>query len=192
MAAAQCIEHWKVVSECPTYEVSDHGRIRSLPHVRWISHAKTSTHPLRIRGAMIRGAVRRGPTGNVIAVMVGLSDGPRRVTRRLHRLVLEAFVGPCPPNCEACHNDGNALNNRLENLRWDTHRANAHDARCHGTASPPPHSYGEAHHHAVLSDTIVAQIRAIPYRRGLFAQLARDYHTTDVTIGRLWHGWSRA
>lgn len=34
----------------------------------------------------------------------------------VHRAVLEAFVGPCPPNHEACHIDGNPGNNRLENL----------------------------------------------------------------------------
>lgn len=38
----------------------------------------------------------------------------------VHRLVLIAFVGPCPEGVEACHYDNNKINNKLENLRWDT------------------------------------------------------------------------
>jgi hypothetical protein len=49
------------------------------------------------------------------------------------RLVLEAFAGPCPEGLECCHNDGDPANNRLENLRWDTRKANVEDSRRHGT-----------------------------------------------------------
>ena len=51
---------------------------------------------------------------------------------KIHRLVLEAFVGPCPEGMEACHNDGNPMNNQLCNLRWDTHSSNMIDASNHG------------------------------------------------------------
>src|SRR5262249_23950766 len=50
----------------------------------------------------------------------------------VHTLVLTAFRGPRPAGREACHNDGDRANNGLENLRWDTHKANAADARRHG------------------------------------------------------------
>jgi hypothetical protein len=53
--------------------------------------------------------------------------------RAVHRLVLEAFVGPCPPGMEGCHNDGDQLNNRLDNLRWDTPSNNKLDSVRHGT-----------------------------------------------------------
>ncbi len=49
---------------------------------------------------------------------------------RVHRLVLEAFVGPAPPGMEGCHYpDHNKANNRLGNLRWDTHAENSRDGR---------------------------------------------------------------
>ena len=48
-------------------------------------------------------------------------------TKYVHRLVLEAFVGPCPPGMEACHNNSNPADNRLSNLRWDTRQANHKD-----------------------------------------------------------------
>ena len=46
---------------------------------------------------------------------------------KVHRVVLGAFVGPCPPGMVACHNDDNRLNNHLANLRWDTQKANMED-----------------------------------------------------------------
>jgi hypothetical protein len=50
----------------------------------------------------------------------------------IHRLVLEAFVGPCPPGCEARHLNGNPGDNRLENLAWGTKKQNAADRKAHG------------------------------------------------------------
>lgn len=44
-------------------------------------------------------------------------DGASK-TFKVHRLVLETFVGPCPPGMECRHLDGNPLNNKLNNLCW--------------------------------------------------------------------------
>ena len=57
----------------------------------------------------------------------------KKHTRHVHRLVLEAFAGPCPEGQECCHNDGDPANNRLANLRWDTPKANSEDRWRHGT-----------------------------------------------------------
>jgi hypothetical protein len=59
---------------------------------------------------------------------IGLAIGDGRIRRRrVHRLVLEAFVGPCPPGMLCCHGDNDPGNNRLTNLRWDTPTANMED-----------------------------------------------------------------
>lgn len=47
--------------------------------------------------------------------------------------VLNAFVGPRPHGMEACHGDGNCLNDSANNLRWDTPTANKADMLIHGT-----------------------------------------------------------
>lgn len=53
----------------------------------------------------------------------------------VHRLVLTAFVGPCPEGMEGCHEDGDPSNNRATNLRWDTHKNNQLDMHKHGTCN---------------------------------------------------------
>lgn len=72
---------------------------------------------------------------------------------QVHRLVLEAFIGPCPPGTVACHGNGNG-NSRLCNLRWDTFCGNMADQYIHGTRVR-----GEHHPQARLSDQEVAEIR---------------------------------
>jgi hypothetical protein len=86
---------------------------------------------------------------------VPLYTGERRspVWRFLHRLVLEAFVGPCPPGCVGCHANDDPSDNRLENLRWDTHKANSADAVRNGR-----YRTGPAHHNSRFTE---AQVRAI-------------------------------
>src|SRR5262245_38045005 len=52
---------------------------------------------------------------------------------RTSRLVLLAFVGPCPEGMECRHLDGNPQNNHVDNLRWGTSAENTEDQRRHGT-----------------------------------------------------------
>jgi hypothetical protein len=54
-------------------------------------------------------------------------------TRPVHRLLLEAWVGPCPEGMECRHLNGNPSDNRLENLKWGTRSENIADAVRHGT-----------------------------------------------------------
>lgn len=59
-------------------------------------------------------------------------EGGKFTTFRVHRLILEAFVGPCPDGMEARHKDGNPGNNRLDNLAWGTKEENTEDNRKSG------------------------------------------------------------
>lgn len=108
---------------------------------------------------------------------------PGRKNRSVHRLVLAAFVGPCPPGMQGCHNDGNPANNNLPNLRWDTPKANQHDRKRHGT-----NLNGSNVANSKLTDDIVRQIHA-EYATGMFSQmaLARKHHITQTTVWRILH-----
>ena len=58
---------------------------------------------------------------------VRLSRDGHPQTHKVHRLVLEAFTGPCPPGMECRHGPGGPLDNRLANLCWGTKKENAAD-----------------------------------------------------------------
>ena len=54
-------------------------------------------------------------------------------TRYVHRLVLEAFVGPCSDGKQCRHLDSDPRNNRLDNLCWGTPAENQADRFTAGT-----------------------------------------------------------
>lgn len=88
---------------------------------------------------------------------MGLCLGRKTVTKKVHSLVAETFLGKKPSiDHEVCHNDGNPDNNLLENLRWGTAKENAQDRIRHGRNNSP---VGTKCHNAKLTDEIVLEIR---------------------------------
>lgn len=102
------------------YQVSDQGSVKSVERRVWNSRGFWATRNQRLLKPSLR-----GPQGYAM-VRLYMPDGQKRDVF-VHRLVLEAFVGPCPDGMEACHLDDDARNNSLANLRWDTRSANIHD-----------------------------------------------------------------
>jgi hypothetical protein len=78
------------------------------------------------------------------------------VKRRVHVMVAEAFLGDRPQGLDVCHNDSNTLNNRLDNLRYDTRRGNFADKLVMGTDNR-----GEKHHQHKLTEHSVESIRTL-------------------------------
>jgi hypothetical protein len=103
----------------------------------------------------------------------------RQCGRCIHRLVLEAFVGPCPEGMECCHNDGNPLNNSLENLRWDTHKANMEDQLRHGSRA---FCRGEQVHAAKLKESDVIEIHRLLAEKVTRSRIAQKYGVSSGTI----------
>ncbi len=119
-------EEWRSIPGYEgVYDASDHGRIRSLSRVIY----PRAGSPRPICGRIMKLGV--GDKGHLIVCLKGALSG--RQFFLAHRLVLVTFVGPCPPDMEGCHNDGNPGNNHLDNLRWDTSTANHYDMVKHGT-----------------------------------------------------------
>jgi hypothetical protein len=104
------------------------------------------------------------------------------VDKFVHVLVLETFVGPCPPGMEACHGDGNPGNPNLSNLRWDTPANNALDKRRHAKTA------GEKHANAKITDAEADEIRrAIGSGRAL----GRVFGVSQQTISDIKRGARR-
>lgn len=121
-------ETWKpVLGFEGVYSVSDQGRVRSEYREFVDSIGRTYRKPERILGPR---EWRGGSRYLLVDLQVGLH---RKVTRYVHQLVAEAFFGPRPDGMEVCHGPGGAQDNRVPNLRWDTHRENGLDTVRQGT-----------------------------------------------------------
>jgi|688.fasta_scaffold962742_2 hypothetical protein len=120
----QSNEQWlPVVGYEGIYEVSDQGRVRSLDRIITYPDGHEQTH-------MGKGLSPWSDPQGRQQVTLTINSNTKSV--RVHRLVLEAFIGPCPSGMVACHWNDDSTDNRLENLRWDTPLANAQDLRRNG------------------------------------------------------------
>lgn len=115
-------EEWRSVAGFEgAYEVSDLGRVRSVSRVVMRANGAPQT---------VRGRVLKTPQGTDGYPCIRL--GAQGVTRKVHVMVAEAFLGPRPEGLQVCHRDGDRLNPRLQNLRYDTPSANMRDMVRHG------------------------------------------------------------
>lgn len=89
-------EAWRTVVSNPSYEVSDHGRVRRSSD----GHILTQ---------------RISPSRNTAVVTMSWASG-RRSSEAVHRLVLDAFVGPQTRKFRYRWLDSNKNNNALLNL----------------------------------------------------------------------------
>lgn len=153
-------ETWKPVVGHSGYEVSDLGRVRSR---------------LRRDLHILRPALNRGyPAVHL-----------QGVTRKVHALVAEAFIGPRPAGEEVRHRDGNKLNAAAENLEYGTRRQNRQDMERHGTAPR-----GTRFSSSKLTESTVRRLR-LAKRRLSYQKLAARYGCSWQTIqkaltGRTW------
>jgi hypothetical protein len=149
------IEIWQSV---PTYEglyeAGNRGHVRSLP--------------------------RKGTPGRVLKPHLYNRNGtdylevclhPGKKTVPVHRLVLLAFAGPCPPGQQACHGpQGSLVNWWPENLYWGTPLRNSEDKTRDNTTNR-----GEKNRNASLTWNQVTQIR----------QLLSEDTLTQVAVARM-------
>lgn len=120
-------------------------------------------------------------TKKYLRVTVSTTDGKQK-SIAVHRLVLEAFVGQRPDGMQACHNDGNHLNNSIKNLRWDTSRNNILDKNKHGTMA-----IGEKNNKAKISEDQVLLIRAC---KGMASsrEMAKYFNVSQPCMSQILRG----
>jgi len=124
---------FRPISGFPGYRVGDDGSVWTIRNRRNWRRMKTQVSK--------RGYHR-----------IVLNPGCRRLL--VHRLVLEAFVGPCPDGMECLHGpDPNPANNSLKNLRWGTRKENCAERNT---------VRGSRQHLSKLTEDVVLAIRANP------------------------------
>lgn len=102
------------------YEVSNQGRVRSIDR----DFVTKSGKRYRRKGKIISFAVKKN---GFPYKRVSLSKQGWQSMHFVSRLVLTAFVGPPKPGEQACHNNSDPSDNRVENLRWDSPKGNYKD-----------------------------------------------------------------
>ena len=104
------MERWSVLPLDTRYEVSTFGQIRRIDTQRV---RKCSVTPIGYR---------------TLVLMYPAPDRPPRKqvakTYYVHEAVLLTFVGPRPEGMQVSHIDGDKLNNRLDNLLYESRKDN--------------------------------------------------------------------
>jgi len=156
---------WKIVKTHPDYEVSDQGQVRREGHILKAGLQSSGYPTVRL----YQGIKRSGATYLV------------------HRLVLEAFVGPCPNGQQCRHINGDKADNRVSNLTWGTAKENAADRKTHGTQT-----YGEDNHKSKLTTSQVKAIKMDFASGGSVCALARKYGISTYSVSAIRYGvsWS--
>lgn len=99
------IEEWRsVVGYEGLYEVSNFGQVR------------------RLTRKALKPDTDKRPNGGYQRVKLSKKGKPTRFT--VHRLVADAFLGPCPEGLERNHKDGRKTNNSADNLEYVTSSEN--------------------------------------------------------------------
>jgi hypothetical protein len=116
-------ETWKPVPGFEDYEVSDLGNVRTLKRRGGYGKRKLADHPRLLSQSLDDHGRPR----------VNFRVNGKAYCRNVCVLVLQAFAGPRPGRLTASHLDGNAANNRADNLIWESMADNLARKYAHGT-----------------------------------------------------------
>ena len=157
---------WNQIAGHPDYFINEQGHILST---KWN------------KKRLLKGSIDKRKGYRHIA----LRDGNGGRTRwRIHRLVLETFIGPAPDGMQCRHLDGDKLNNRLDNLAWGTQSENERDKIRHGTQFWPD-KRGEEHPQAKLRTVDIPEIRRMVRDGMTLAEVASKYPVRYQTISKI-------
>lgn len=160
-------EEWRPVPGYEgLYDVSSLGRVRSI--------GRKIGHNIPGYTRVLKSRILKPTLASHGYLTVKLHCERKGLTKTVHSIVAEAFIGPRPDGLDVCHNNGNRCDNRACNLRYDTRKNNFQDALLHGTRLR-----GERQNGAILKPEDVLFIRG---SKELPAVLAEKYGVSKQTI----------
>ena len=171
-------ETWKPIAWAPGYEVSDQGRVRSLDREVFKSAGKHRACVKLRKGKVLKPDTS---TGRAVVNVAGRK-------RSIHRLVADAFIGPCPDGHYVCHGPGGRLDNRLENISYGTPSKNhGEDKLRDGTLLR-----GFCNPQSKLTEAQVADAKRRIAAGESKASIARELGVTKTNVGHIAKGRSWA
>lgn len=126
------LEEWKIIKDFPNYSVSTLGQIKN-----------NKTNRILKLGSGTGGYLK-----------CNLSKNGKQETRRVHRLVAEAFLPISNINDVVNHKDGDKHNNSVSNLEWTTQSSNIKHSFANNLSDK-----GEIHYNSKLTQEDVDFIR---------------------------------
>ena len=165
------MEIWKdIPGHEGRYQVSNLGRVRSLD--RYVKgRSRNGSEFKRLSPGKILSPAPYCKTGHL-----SLPLGRRTNGQPVHRLVLLAFVGPCPEGMEVRHLNGDPTDNRLSNLKYGTRTENIIDV------------YRQGKRWRKLSTDEVSRIRRKLEKGMTGASVARVFGVSEQTISNIKRG----
>lgn len=168
------MENWKPIPNYEgIYEVSDAGQVKR------IAGGSNNAKPGRI--------LRPGPRAGYLYVQLCRHGHVNH--QAIHRLVIEAFVGPISEGLQVNHKNGVRGDNRLENLEIMTASQNhLHSFRELGRKPSGGRLPGSTNPNAKLTEEKVREIRRLWDEKpawGYQQELARQFEVDDVTINHV-------
>ena len=167
---------WKPVPNFYGYEVSDLGEVRS-----W-----NPRNGRGVKGSAFEPTILNPtPFKDSKYLRVGMANSTtgKYMTRRVHQLVLESFVGPCPAGHLVMHLDDDPTNNALTNLRYGTPQENLDDMVSKGRSCA-----GESHPRAIVDDTTRSSIVSLALTKqyyGAALEIADELAVPVNTVRRV-------
>ena len=122
--------------------------------------------------------------GNHGRLQANLCNETGKHTVMVHRIVALSFLGPCPSGMEVSHLNGDHLDNRLDNLKYETSKQNHARKEEHGTLLR-----GETHGSARLTAKQALQIYALAWAGELTQpEIAERFGVDRTLVSRIKHG----
>lgn len=179
------VVRYRDVPGFPGYRVGDDGSVWSC---RVKGPSRPIDGPLQWHRLQLQRRRAKGSMTRYTVVHLRAEPGGKLIRFYVHRLVLDAFVGPCPDGLESCHEDGDTANNVISNLRWDTHAANIADKVRHGTVL-----CGERHPSSRLTEAAVRRVHQLRREGLLHREIAVRVGISDGYVGTILCGkrWRR-
>lgn len=160
-------EEWRPVAGYEgLYDVSSLGRVRSL--------RRSSTS-----GRVLKPWVQAGYG----YLAVKLSCNSVQATKLVHKLVAEAFIGPCPEGQQVRHGPNGKLDNRASQLCYGTPKDDGQDRVRDGSSRK-----GVKSHMAKLTDADVIEIRRRRATGELQRTIAASYDITASLVSMIVNG----